>query len=220
MSPMEITLLIIGVVIFLVSFLIKDSEEKSEEDIELQKEEIRNLLSKEIAGMNLKVREATDSSIEYAMVKAERSLEKISNEKIMAVNEYSNTILEDINKSHKEVMFLYDMLNDKQIDLKNTVREASAVAKEVEEENIKAYSPAKVNVSTSEDDFKGIEFLEAQINEREAVNVQRTEEADSKKNNNDMIIKLHEEGKSMVEIAKELNLGVGEVTLVIDLYER
>ena len=49
MSPMEITLLIIGVVIFLVSFLIKDSEEKSEEDIELQKEEIRNLLSKEIA---------------------------------------------------------------------------------------------------------------------------------------------------------------------------
>ncbi len=220
MSPMEITLLIIGVVIFLVSFLIKDSEEKSEEDIELQKEEIRNLLSKEIAGMNLKVREATDSSIEYAMEKAERSLEKISNEKIMAVNEYSNTILEDINKSHKEVMFLYDMLNDKQIDLKNTVREASAVAKEVEEENIKAYSPAKVNVSTSEDDFKGIEFLEAQINEREAVNVQRTEEADSKKNNNDMIIKLYEEGKSMVEIAKELNLGVGEVTLVIDLYER
>ena len=64
------------------------------------------------------------------------------------------------------------------------------------------------------------DLVEAQINEREAVNVQRTEEADSKKNNNDMIIKLYEEGKSMVEIAKELNLGVGEVTLVIDLYER
>ena len=40
-----------------------------------------------------------------------------------------------------------------------------------------------------------------------------------KANNNQKIIELHEQGKSTVEIAKELNLGVGEVKLVIDLFK-
>ena len=37
-------------------------------------------------------------------------------------------------------------------------------------------------------------------------------------NNNKRILKLHQQGKSKVAIAKELGLGVGEVKLVIDLY--
>ena len=38
-------------------------------------------------------------------------------------------------------------------------------------------------------------------------------------NNKDKIFKLHKEGKSKVEIAKTLGLGIGEVKLVIDLFE-
>ena len=38
-------------------------------------------------------------------------------------------------------------------------------------------------------------------------------------NHNDMILDLHKEGLSKVEIAKKLNLGVGEVSLVIGLYK-
>ena len=38
-------------------------------------------------------------------------------------------------------------------------------------------------------------------------------------NHNDMILLLHKEGLSKVEIAKRLNLGVGEVSLVIGLYK-
>lgn len=39
-------------------------------------------------------------------------------------------------------------------------------------------------------------------------------------NNNEKILKLYEEGKSNVAIAKELGLGVGEVKLVIDLFKQ
>lgn len=39
-----------------------------------------------------------------------------------------------------------------------------------------------------------------------------------KKNKNDEIRRLHEEGKSNMAIAKELGLGVGEVKLVLDLF--
>ena len=38
-------------------------------------------------------------------------------------------------------------------------------------------------------------------------------------NHNDMILALHREGLSKVDIAKKLNLGVGEVSLVIGLYK-
>ena len=38
-------------------------------------------------------------------------------------------------------------------------------------------------------------------------------------NNNDRILALHKEGKSNMAIAKELDLGVGEVKLVLDLFK-
>lgn len=39
------------------------------------------------------------------------------------------------------------------------------------------------------------------------------------RNNNERILELHNAGKSNVAIAKELGLGVGEVKLVIGLFE-
>ena len=38
-------------------------------------------------------------------------------------------------------------------------------------------------------------------------------------NSNEHILQLHKEGKSNMAIAKELGLGIGEVKLVIDLFE-
>ncbi len=39
------------------------------------------------------------------------------------------------------------------------------------------------------------------------------------RNNNERILELHRAGKSNMAIAKELGLGIGEVKLVIDLFE-
>ncbi len=55
------------------------------------------------------------------MNNTERELSKVSNEKIMAVSEYSDTVLAEIDKNHKEAMFLYDMLNDKHKDIGRTI---------------------------------------------------------------------------------------------------
>lgn len=41
---------------------------------------------------------------------------------------------------------------------------------------------------------------------------------DVKKNNNNKILELYSKGMSNIDIAKKLNLGIGEVRLVIDLY--
>lgn len=164
MSALGITLLVVGVIIFAISFFIPDKDEKlsrreKEKQQEKQQEEIRKMMEKELDSMKLRVNEATNETVEYGMDKVERSLEKISNEKIMAVNEYAGTIMEEIDRNHKEIMFLYDMLNDKQVDIKNTVRKAEATAKEVNE--------AAKNVQESYDAAQ-MEF-ERQIQEQNSV---------------------------------------------------
>lgn len=134
MSPMEIALLVTGVIIFVISFVMPEVPmKKSDKEIAAEKEEARRLVEQEVDTMRLRVGEATNETVDFAVDKAERSLEKVSNEKIMAVGEYAETVLDEINKNHQEVMFLYDMLKDKQTDLTNTIREADAAAHKIED---------------------------------------------------------------------------------------
>ena len=330
MTIMEIALLIIGVIIFVISFLLPDSgDKKTEKEIEAEKEEVHRLVEQEIDGMKLKVNEATNDTVEYAVGKAERSLEKVSNEKIMAVNEYAGTIMEEINKNHKEVMFLYDMLRDKQADLTNAVRKADATVKEIENvshtaqnasetllrgmsvatvsqkgltkeqksvfddlvipdaepivfnsnnhENVSnastngrprvaALAQAKIlsglagtvanDVEVASEQLGSIEAPKEKVvydllsggayKEGNVVNVSLPAKgsvtaadfaalvngssepsvvkgpkysSEAPANNNDKIIELSKQGLSVVEIAKALNLGVGEVKLVLDLFK-
>ena len=134
MTALEIALLIGGAVIFVLSFIIPVNKQETSDDIkDMITDEVRSKVKGEIDDLRSHIDNVVDEAIEYAQEKTERSLERISNEKIMAVNEYSDTVLDEINKNHKEVMFLYDMLNNKHDDLISTVSEASAVAKTVKE---------------------------------------------------------------------------------------
>lgn len=246
MSTMEITLLIAGVIIFVLSFLIPDRKSDKEES-NVDPAEIRHLMENELNGMKLKVNEATNETVEYAMEKAERQLERVSNEKIMALSEYSDTIMEGIDKSHQEVLFMYDMLSDKQTDLKNTVRKAEATAREVGASGQSATkAEAEVNVSLnsepeakwsepvfpqagniiSESDNKESDFSEgisATTLDTNAVDdtneVADNGDTSKEGNSNRQILMLSELGYGTVEIAKTLGLGVGEVKLVLDLFK-
>ena len=44
------------------------------------------------------------------------------------------------------------------------------------------------------------------------------DELEDVRNNNERILRLYREGKTVLEIARELGLGTGEVKLVIDLF--
>ena len=158
MTILEIILLAAGALLIAASFFFPEKEEASSiENIDaLVREEVKASIEAESENMRRHVEDVVDEAVSYAEEKTERALERITNEKIMAVNEYSDTVLDEINKNHKEVMFLYDMLNDKQRNLKNTVTEASEAAKEVQKttEELKSVSrevntaPAEVTINT------------------------------------------------------------------------
>ncbi len=272
MTALEIILLVVGGVIFIASFVIPVKKKETSEEIrEMIGDEVKLKVKTEIDELRGHIDDVVDEAIEYAQEKTERSLERISNEKIMAVNEYSDTVLEEINKNHKEVMFLYDMLNDKHEDLKSTVSEATVVAKKAKENAAQVANaaqvqtaPAKVPAATqpvaAADDATGKQGVSSippvpvapvphqtadntpapAAAEAEKTEAKKTEEkpfrtlkwaefaleqADevyegNKPNVQDQVIALHKLGKSDIDIARDLNMGVGEVSLIIGLHAK
>lgn len=275
MGTLEIILLAAGVVIFIVSFCIPVKEEKLKEETRtLAREEVKSLVEEELETVRGRLSELSEEEVKEQIARSERTMERISNEKIMAVNEYSDTVLEEIHKNHEEVVFLYDMLKHKKESLSEsydktdkhlqdllqqikdseiTVKERLGVISEkmAEFEETKARTPqpeAAVLPARTEASAQG-GFQSLAPEKVEAVPKKRTRpkkaaakpeskaappvdnrdvmlfmsdtmEGEAAANNSNIrILELHKAGKSNMAIARELGLGIGEVQLVIDLYE-
>ena len=134
MGALEIVLLLAGGILAVLGFVLPAAKDDvPQETKKLAQDEIKFLVGQEMNNIRQHVDDVVGESIEYAVEKTERSLERLTNEKIMAVNEYSDTVLEDIHKNHEEAMFLYDMLNDKHTSLKNMMAEVNKTVQEAEE---------------------------------------------------------------------------------------
>ena len=127
----------------------------------------RELMDKEIPDIRKKIDEATEESIERAKENTQRQMERLTNEKMMAINEYSDTVMSEIHKNHEEAVFLYDMLNNKHVQVKNTTAELNQAIKQskqaqaaVKNTKSKAYKKnAKTNVK-SFDEVSGFEIID------------------------------------------------------------
>ena len=155
MGIVEIVLIIAGAVICILGYLMPSRKEDVDETLQqlISEDEIRKVVDKEIEDAKTHIVNVVDETITYAMEKTERSMERVTNEKIMAVNEYSDTVLEEINKNHKEVLFLYDMLNDKHDKLKNTVSEATRTAEEIKQ----TVRDAEITAKETQESVKDVE---------------------------------------------------------------
>lgn len=232
MGILEIVLLIAGVIIFTGSFFLPLGGEKNTGiNQKAAKEEIHGLVEEEMNNVRSKMQDKMEETSEDAIEKAERALERLTNEKIMAVNEYSDTVLQEIHKNHEEAMFLYDMLNSKHANIKDTVSKMDKAVKAAENktlENKTAENKAAAE-KTATDKTAGTVAEEKTADASQTETLIQPENSpeigfmgetvQEGQNNNEKILEMHKQGKSTVAIAKELGLGVGEVKLVIDLYK-
>lgn len=274
MTGLEIALLTIGLIVIVASFVFSS---KSDGDT-MQNVKDVTFTDKQKEDIKKQIMEILDEQVENVKEQTEVSLDKLSNSKMLEMNEYSDTILQEINRNHNEVMFLYDMLNEKKKEINNTVRDMNITKKEIEKsksvpkkqaviDSIRDMSEDAGGFMASEEllkeEQKDIDSRKKDIlNQLDAVveavsdDVSADMEAVEKKprkrtstgrtaakrmketvkketlrednkdpkafetgNNNERILRLSAEGKSNVEIAKELGLGIGEVKLVIDLFK-
>ena len=119
MTGVEITLILVGIIFVLVSFFVQEklTPKDVQEITRLSEKELKIIVERELKNANDKVEDAIDAVVEQSQENAKRLMEKETNEKIMAINEYSNTVIESMNKTHNEILFLYNMLNDKHTEL-------------------------------------------------------------------------------------------------------
>lgn len=297
MTILEIILIIIGIlcVVFSIAFEDKNKDEKEHEVLSTELTEQQKDKIKE------QVNEIIDEQISGISEKTEASLDKISNTKILEMNEYAENVLGEINRNHNETVFLYDMLNEKAKEIKTTVKDVNMTKRQVEK--IHAEVNSQENASQDNDNQSGnmqrntenvttddgtvtnskdvakerLVELVRQNNEKKKENVEAASNNQAKKvveaanksqdteepakakrtrtkttktatakttskstkeaakaskeisfdevqfekgaTNNDKILKLHELGMANKDIARQLNLGIGEVKLVIDLYK-
>lgn len=186
MELINIILIIIGLVIIFISYKLMDNAPSTMEKGNTILDIDSNILEESI-------KQRIDSISSETIYDTKEKLNGISNEKIIAINEFSEQILEKIKNNHEEVVFLYKMLIEK-------------------EENIKKIANIK-NV----EDVNKIKEVE-NINEHDIESQEKISNLELNNNKSyDEILRLYKEGKTILEISKFLNIGQGEVKLVIDL---
>ena len=156
----------------------------------------------------------------------------------MEISEYSDTVLESVDRSHKEVTFMYSMLNEKQQDTVDMTKKLSeledtlvaldsSIAKKLDllrdreieiEGEMESLKKAK---EETQKPFVALgEAVEKPISFTEALAEKFADESPAIKQSGNMeILTLHDEGLSEVEIAKKLGRGLGEVKFVLGLYQ-
>lgn len=219
----EIVLIIIGVVAFAASFFI--TERLSQQDLEqitlMSEIDLKIIADKQLKEVKTQVENSVEEIIDESLEITKRGLEKETNKKIMAVSEYSDTVMEEIHKTHNEIMFLYSMLNDKQAEAADMISDLQRVTKQIREMDIDNVVE-KMNVQTENPVEKPVASVVSPKEKASAAKEIHIDEVQEKVdpvlNKNEQILLLHKEGKDEVEIAKTLDCGLGVVRLVLGLY--
>ena len=294
MDIIVIICLIIGVGCIGASFFIKEKADINNHEKEKIVEEIRGRALSEDSVKKVMARVEKGFSEKLSAISEDKlggfadKMSEIANDKMLAINDMSGQLMEKIEQNHKEVIFLYDMLNEKSDYLKDFSAKIDGLRHELEreEERIKALNndlddkmikvkevrqtviakpvaPVEVKQEKSRRVPTGIEQAKAAIKPAEVpaqakklVKMKKevedipsdindifdtderdifkdaevpeiTEEIDEidlspelteELSTNDKILKMHSEGKSVMEISKELGMGQGEVQLILGLY--
>lgn len=259
MTVWEVILLVTGFVCLCASYFIARGSDSSGEEYpdfqsssavwtEKEEEMIRNRVTKLLEEQQM---DLVDKTVE--------ELNHLCNDKIIAIDEFSRPLLEKIENNHQEVVFMYNMLNEKEKEIKKILAE-SVVREERKpagqdirkEQPVQEHFRQATPIQKAPAQKPSVQSLSAQaspvqkppapktserqvpakpvpvqevpgkaVQKKAAERPRQTKKAmpDGRSMDvNALIQKMHKEGKSVMEISKALNIGQGEVKLVITLY--
>lgn len=126
----------------------------------------------------------------------------IVNDKILELNEFAEFVKDEMDRKHKELIFLYQMVSEKE---KLINSKAGFI-----NENI----PNNPSIS-NKDNKKSTIIVDPYNN----TNITKEIKSEVLINKNEKILKLSKKGYSIKEIAQLLDIGQGEVKLVLDLFK-
>ncbi len=151
MSVYEVLILLAGLIFFVASFFFggkKSAGEEVDTDAEIRK-------IKEAAVLHEgEIRERLNALLSQecgtAIDDVKEKLSEISNDKIMAVDEYAGQVLARIENNNQSVVFLYDMLQKKEDEMKSTMNKMEQTRRENRElfDRLEELKQAKARVAS------------------------------------------------------------------------
>ena len=114
MVILEAVMIVIGLGAIIMSYRIAGSKEQK------QQEQTTQAAASEPGEYTVHEKEIIEKLNGYQeemLAEASEQLSRMSNDKLMGMNEYSEEVLQRISKNHEEVVFLYDMLKEKEEDI-------------------------------------------------------------------------------------------------------
>ena len=298
MTVSVIIMIIIGFTLIFASYFVSESLAKKKEHFTSDLLAVRDdyeFSEREMGIIKSKIEDVIADQAKDILYETNEALANMANEKTLALGDYAVTVCDEIERNHKEVMFLYSMLDDKQKEIMKTVKvvdkttqdfkdvvknmqvvyhekednvlEFTDSGKESANDQLTALKQMKARMDTTNEENKKSEVLSVKnadiekqqgesvmsdsnilrmpdMHSRSSANEVGNDESISSgyedvfeeinqtdledafedefemtSNSNDIILEMHRNGESIIDIARELGLGVGEVKLVIDLYQ-
>ena len=132
-------MIVIGLGAIIYSTKITDGAESSDIKSVVDGQDQMEQLRHKIEQFNEEITRKQEEKLEDTSEK----MNTISNEKIMGISEYSDQVIDKIEKNHAEVVFLYDMLNEKQAEIQKLIHEADSSKVQFQDELAKSYQNVK-----------------------------------------------------------------------------
>lgn len=196
MTILETLMLIAGFACLCISFFV--SNKKQGEDNDPADKGALVWTEKEEELIANRVKELLEQQQDMALEQAKEQMNHLCNDKIMAIDEFSEQIMQKMEKNHQEVVFMYNMLNEKEKDVSQIVQKKILVSRED--------SDGKKNTKESQPTEKKPSAIPVPASAEDNLNV--------------TICKMYDEGMSVLDISRELNIGQGEAKLILALHGR
>lgn len=247
MSVTEIILLIVAIALLVLSCVMIDKDK--EDTKEQEKEDKITLTKEEREAISAQLDEMVKEAVANHLIETDDKLGQITNEKIIAISDFSTQLLEKMELNQKEVVFLYDTLCQKQEEIKTTFTKMETIRRENKEfleklanlmaskgrVKVEKKNEKSMRIEPNEEPLKDMEnrqvknqaqFLihdakeNSDKNPEEESAVQPVDESaePEDKSRKEEILKLYNKKVSIKDISKQLDIGQGEVKLIIDLY--
>lgn len=173
---LEVAMLVIGLAAIFYSIRISDSSEK------ILTEETKEVPVADQEEEQKRLQEMLDSftqKAENVYYDLDNRMSQVSNDKIMGISEYSDQVIEKIEKNHDEVVFLYDMMNEKQEEVKKIVHEIDSLRADLHDESAREYQKMYEQEKQLDEMKKSIELDILELQSRKDKIYQSNQQSDS-----------------------------------------
>lgn len=270
MTGLEIGLIIVGILVFVGSFLVSEKLSSSDmkEITRISEDEVKNIVSKQVAMSEDTINERLNARLEDAVNDFAIRTDDEYVSKMNQINEYSEKVLSTMDKTNNEIVFIHSMLNDKQkiitemtTELDTTKSQLLQLKSDVDKrlDELKIQYDETIKLKKDQEFISGIDMIKVdketvksfedelveKINEDKhdapiglvkavsyakpdhGKDIDRTNESiddiseKNVSNDNDIeneIVSLYKEGFSEIDIAKRYGKGIGEIKLILGLY--